>query len=125
MIDGLPPETKMAGVGGLLAIALAVLRMLGLRASKDVITLKADSSERDAFDRLQKRIEQMDRRIADLEGDRNHLYGFVTKCMAYVSQCQCKGVPAPTREELQLDYAELIRSLSARFDRKEKNDDNR
>lgn len=115
MIDGLPPETKNGALGGLVLLGIMILRWIGLRASKDAITLKADSSDRDAFDRLQKRVEQMDARIEELESARSHLFGFITKCMAYISQCQCEGINPPTKDELQRDYYALIKELTERF----------
>ena len=86
-----------------------------MKASKDAITLKGDSSDRDAFNRLMQRVNQMDGRINELETTRNHLFGFVTQCMAYISQCQCNGINPPTRKDLHAAYQELLTKLNEHF----------
>lgn len=112
MLDGLPPEQKAGGISGLALLGFTILRWIGLRVSKDAVTLKADASDRDAFTRLQKRVEDLDERLAEVEAARNHIFGFVTKCMAYISRCECDGVEPPTRKELQRDYYDLIQGMT-------------
>lgn len=115
MIDGLPPEQEGGALAGLAILGFVLLRWIGLRVSKDAITLKADASDRDAFSRLQKRVEELDDRLAELEEARNQMFSFSTKCMAYIAQCQCTGVMPPTRTELLAEYERLIRSLANGF----------
>ncbi len=115
MIDGLPPEQKGGALAGLAMLGFMLLRWIGLRVSKDAITLKADASDRDAFTRLQKRVEELDGRLGELEEARNQMFSFSTKCMAYIAQCQCNGVMPPTRAELQAEYERLIRALADGF----------
>jgi len=96
-------------------IAMAVLRAIGMRASKDALTLKADASERDAYDRLTKRVELLDSRLNELETVRSHLFGFVTKCMAYISQCQaCSFKNADNLAEIEKGYKEMVALISNR-----------
>ena len=118
MLEHLTPEGKGGAVAGLLFLGLAILRKIGLRASKDMITLSADSADRDAFTRLKTRVEELDGRLGDLEAARNEMFGFVTKCMAYIAQCQCEGVAQPTKGELQGEYEKLIRALADGFHNK-------
>lgn len=112
MMDGFPPEAKGAAAGGLVLLGLAILRKIGLRASADLVTLSAHSADRDSYTRLIKRVEDLDDRLAHLEAARNQMFGFSTKCMAYIAQCQCAGVAPPTRAELQAEYERLIRALA-------------
>lgn len=118
MLDGLSPEAKGGAIVGLGWLGLALLRKIGLRASKDMITIAADAADRDAFTRLLKRVEDLDGRLADLEVARNQMFGFTTKCMAYIAQCQCEGVAPPTKGELQAEYEKLIRALADGFHKK-------
>jgi hypothetical protein len=103
MLDGLPPEQKAGGIAGLALLGFTILRWIGLRVSKDAVTLKADASDRDAFTRLQKRVEDLDERLADVEAARNHIFGFVTKCMAYISRCECAAASAAFDAELKTE----------------------
>lgn len=123
MLDGIPPEQKGSAIAGFGLLGIMFLRWIGLRISKDAISLKAHASDRDSFDRLQKRVEELDGRLSEVEAARNHLFGFITKCMAYVSQCQCDNIAPPTKEELQRDYYELLHELSNHFGTKEKGGD--
>ena len=120
MIGGIPPEQKGGAIAGLMLLGLMFLRWIGLRVSKDAITLKADAADRDSFNRLQKRVEDLDGRLSEVEAARNHLFGFITKCMAYISQCQCDNIAPPTKEELQRDYYKLLHDLSDHFTAKPK-----
>lgn len=115
MFADLPPEAKGGAWVGLGWLGLAILRKIGLRASKDMITIAADSADRDAYSRLIKRVEGLDGRLEDLEAARNQMFGFTTKCMAYIAQCQCAGVSPPTKGELQSEYEKLIRALTDGF----------
>ena len=118
MIDDIPSEHKGTAIAGLGLLGIMFLRWIGLRISKDAITLKADAADRDSFDRLQKRVEDLDGRLSEVETARNHLFGFITKCMAYISQCQCDGIEPPTKVELQRDYHSLLNDLASHFDGK-------
>lgn len=118
MIENLTPEGKGGAIAGLIFLGLAILRKIGLRASKDMITLSADAADRDAYARLLKRVEDLDGRLADVELARNQMFGFTTKCMAYIAQCQCEGVAPPTKGELQAEYEKLIRALANGFHKK-------
>jgi hypothetical protein len=122
MFDGISPEQKGSAIAGLSLLGIMFLRWIGLRVSKDAITLKADAADRDSFDRLQKRVEDLDGRLSEVETARNHLFGFITKCMAYISQCRCEDVMPPTKEELQQDYYRLLRDLASHFTGEQKND---
>lgn len=115
MLENLTPEGKGGAIAGLLFLGLAILRKIGLRASKDMITLSADAADRDAYARLLKRVEELDGRLADVELARNQMFGFTTKCMAYIAQCQCNGVTPPTKTELQVEYEKLILALADGF----------
>lgn len=119
MLENLTPEGKGGAIAGLLFLGLAIMRKIGLRASKDMITLSADAADRDAYARLLKRVEDLDGRLLDLEVARNQMFGFTTKCMAYIAQCQCNDVMPPTKAELQAEYEKLIRALADGFQRKE------
>ena len=118
MLENLTPEGKGGAIAGLLFLGLAIMRKIGLRASKDMITLSADAADRDAYARLLKRVEDLDGRLIDLEVARNQMFGFTTKCMAYIAQCQCEGVLPPTKGELQAEYEKLIRALADGFHKK-------
>lgn len=120
MFDGIPPEQKGSAIAGLGLLGIMFLRWIGLRVSKDAITLKADAADRDSFNRLQKRVEDLDGRLSEVETARNHLFGFITKCMAYISQCQCEDIMPPTKEELQHDYYKLLHDLAAHFNTEQK-----
>lgn len=115
MIDPIDPTGKGGALAGIALLGFIVLRWVGLRLSKDAVTLKADAADRDSFKRLQARVELLDRRLGEVEHARNHLFGFITKCMAYISRCECDGQDPPTREELQADYTSLIRGLADNF----------
>lgn len=119
VLPDLPPEAKGGAWVGLGWLGLVLLRKVGLRASKDMITVQADSSDRDAFSRLQKRVAQLDERLGELEAARNYMFGFATKCMAFIAQCQCAGVMPPTKAELQADYEKLIEALAHGFTKKQ------
>ena len=112
MIDGIPPEQKIAGAGGLVLMGIAILRWFGMRASKDVITIKADAADRDAFNRLQKRVNLLDERVIELEAAKSHLFGFIAKTMGYIAQCQCDPQHPPSRDDLQREFAKLIDELA-------------
>jgi hypothetical protein len=122
VLENLTPEGKGGAIAGLLFLGLAILRKIGLRASKDMITLSADAADRDAYTRLLNRVEELDGRLADVELARNQMFGFTTKCMAYIAQCQCEGVMPPTKSELQEEYQKLIRALADGFKKKEEGD---
>lgn len=111
MIEEIPHETKLAGLGGLVILGLAVLRFFGMRASKDLITLKSDQSDRAAIDSMQTRVDLMDERIDELENERLRLVGLIARQMAYITQCQC-DVQGLSKAELLADYAQMIDDLS-------------
>jgi hypothetical protein len=118
MFENLAQLAEKGGVwAGLALMGLAILRAIGLRASKDAITIKADGADRDAFNRLMQRVNHLDGRVNELEATRNHLFGFVTQCMAYISQCQCNGTNPPTRADLHRFYQELLVRLNAHFNK--------
>ena len=122
MIEKLSTVVESGGVlAGLALLGLSILRFVGLRASKDAITLKADHSDRDAFDRLIKRVDLLDGRVNELETVRNHLFGFVTKCMAYISQCAaCDYHNETDRQALRNDYSALLEMLNQHYGERRK-----
>ena len=116
MIENLTSVMEKGGIAaGAAIVVLAILRSIGMKASKDAITIKADSSDRDAFNRLMGRVNRLDGRVNQLETMRNHMFGFVTQCMAYISQCQCDGIDPPSRQDLHHAYQELLTKLNAHF----------
>lgn len=117
MLEALPPEGRGGAWVGLAWLAVSLLRKVGLRASKDMITLNADAADREAIATLRRRINELDTRLHDLETARNQMFGFTTKCMAYIAQCQCAGVAPPTKGELQAEFEALIRALADGFHR--------
>ncbi len=110
MLEGLPEEAKASAVGGLVLLAMGLLRSIGLRASKDLISVKSDAVDLSALSRLQERVEKMDKRIECLESSRNRLFGFITRAMGYVARCQCSSDHASVeREILEKEYLELLK----------------
>ncbi len=110
MLENLPEEAKAGAIGGAVMLCLAILRSVGLRASKDLITVKSDAADLGAMDRMQARIDKMDKRIECLEASRNRLFGFITRSMGYVARCQCSGEHSSTeRELLEKEYLELLK----------------
>lgn len=126
MLDSFQAVIEKGGIlAGLAVIGLSVLRAIGMRASKDAVTLKGDHSDRDSFNRLMQRVDHLDRRLDELESIRNHLFGFVTKCMTFISRCAaCDTRSQPDREELEKAHEELMLRLDEHFKerRKEKLD---
>ena len=116
MIEGFSKEA--AGVSGIALFGLVFLRWFGLRVSKDAIALKSDASDRASIDSLNRRIEQLDARVNELERSRALALGFVARCMAYISQCDCDDI-IPTKEEIQEDYRRLIDDLAGIMPKKE------
>lgn len=120
MIENLPPEAKGGAVTGLLLLGIAILRKIGLKASEDMTTLKADGVERDAMDAMQKRIDKMEeyqdkleKRVSSLESSRNRLFGFITRCMGYVARCSCEDERASVEKGLlEAEYLELLKDAS-------------
>ncbi len=110
MIDSLNQVIEKGGIwAGISLLALSILRFIGMRASKDVLTLKADAADRDAWDRLVKRVAQLDSRLDELETVRNRLFGFITKCMSYISQCQTCAIKDRTKlVEIEKEYKQMV-----------------
>lgn len=119
MFESFTPE-KGGAVAGLLLLGMAILRKIGLKASEDMTTIKADGVERDAMDAMQKRIDKMEeyqnkleKRIASLEASRNRLFGFITRAMGYVARCSCEGDRATVEKEtLEAEYIELLKDAA-------------
>ena len=110
MLEEIPPEAKGGAIAGLLLLGLAVVRKLGLKASEDLITLKGDAAERNAIDLMQARMNMMDERIVSLEATRNRMYGFLARCMAFVSRCKCEDErTVMERKILEAEYLELLK----------------
>lgn len=107
MIEDIPPE-KVGGAVGLAGAGLLLLRWFLLRISRDAITLRADSADRDAFARLTQRVADLDKRLMEVEIDRRRYFAFVAQAMAYIAQCACETKTSPTKEELLAEYRLLI-----------------
>ena len=99
------------GVTGLVFFGLSILRAVGLRASKDALTIREDSAQRDTIAMLQTRINQMDKRVAVLEISRNKLFSFSMKMLAFISQCNCTvddEAKKQTRKELGDEFKTIL-----------------
>ena len=113
MIESIPDEAKGGAIAGLFLLGIAILRKIGLRASKDMITLQADAADLDSFKRLKTRVEELDGRLRDMEAVRNQLLAFGLKCMTYIAQCQCDDAEGTeARHELRAEYERLIQALA-------------
>ena len=95
------------GLTGLILAGLSVIRTIGMRASKDALTLREDGAQRDTITMLQRRIDVMDTRISILEISRNKLFTFSMSALSYIMQCNCSQDDS-RRIELEQEFQKIL-----------------
>lgn len=99
------------GLTGIAVVGLSILRVIGLRASKDALTIKEDGAHRDTIGMLQKRINLLDERVAILEVSRNKLVSFASRLLSFLSMCSCVNDDEDKKKEraiLDQEFREIL-----------------
>ena len=99
------------GLSGLVVLGLSLLRAIGMRVSKDALTITEDNAHRDTIGMLQKRVDLLNERNAVLELSRNKLFAFSMSTLSYISLCYCgadNGMKKRERYNIEKEFQRIL-----------------